>query len=66
MRYTTRFGRVIEIALDEYLRMSDDELAKKEEEAGTPLQPYDPLYLPLLNTPDIDVLLDNSFTEKDE
>lgn len=64
MRYNTRFGRVIEISLEDFLGMSDDELAKKEEEAGTPLQPYDPLYLPLLNTPDIEI--DLSFTERDE
>lgn len=65
MRYNTRFGRVIEISLEEYLSMSDDELSKKEEEAGTPLQAYDPLYLPLLNTPDID-LDTTSFIEIDE
>lgn len=43
--------------------MSDDELAKKEEEAGTPLQPYDSLYSPLLNTPEVES--DLSF-ERDE
>lgn len=63
MRYNTRFGRVIEISLEDFLGMSDDELAKKEEEAGTPLQPYDPLYLPLLNTPEVES--DLSF-ERDE
>ena len=47
MKYTTRFGKIIDIPLDRYLSMSDDELAKLEEEQGTSLFPQDPLYMSL-------------------
>lgn len=35
MKYTTRFGKVIEIDLDKFLTMSDEELQKLEEYEGT-------------------------------
>ena len=47
MKYTTRFGKIIDIPLDKYLSMSDDELSKLEEEQGTSLFPQDPLYMSL-------------------
>lgn len=47
MKYTTRFGKIIDIPLDRYLSMSDDELSKLEEEQGTSLFPQDPLYMNL-------------------
>lgn len=47
MKYTTRFGKIIDIPLDRYLSMSDDELLKLEEEQGTSLFPQDPLYMSL-------------------
>lgn len=45
MKYTTRFGKIIDISLDEYLTMSDDDLAKLEEIQGTSPFPQDPLYM---------------------
>ena len=45
MKYTTRFGKIIDISLDEYLTMSDDDLAKLEEAQGTSPFPQDPLYM---------------------
>lgn len=47
MKYTTRFGKIIDIPLEKYLDMSDDELSKLEEEQGTSLFPQDPLYMNL-------------------
>jgi len=34
MKFNTRFGKTIDIPLDRYLTMSDDELAKLEESEG--------------------------------
>lgn len=51
MKYTTRFGKVIDIELNKYLTMSDDELSKLEEEQGTSLFPQDPLYMNLGEPP---------------
>lgn len=54
MKYTTRFGKVIDIELNRYLSMSDDELSKLEEEQGTSLYPYDPLYISLNSIEDVE------------
>ena len=35
MKFTTRFGKTIEIPIEKFLTMSDDELAKMEESEGT-------------------------------
>lgn len=35
MKYTTRFGKTIEIAIERFITMTDDELAKLEESEGT-------------------------------
>jgi hypothetical protein len=35
MKFTTRFGRTIEIPIEKYLSMTDDELSKLEEDEGT-------------------------------
>lgn len=35
MRYTTRFGKIIDISLETYLNMSDDDLLHLEEREGT-------------------------------
>lgn len=56
MKYTTRFGKVIDIELNRYLTMSDEELSKLEEEQGTSLYPYDPLYISLSNIEDIEII----------
>ena len=63
MKYTTRFGKIIDIPLDKYLSMSDDELAKLEEEQGTSLFPQDPLYMNL-GTP-TNFCLDDSLYEEE-
>lgn len=34
MKFNTRFGKTIDIPIDRYLTMSDDELAKLEESEG--------------------------------
>jgi|LakMenE01Jun11ns_1017448.scaffolds.fasta_scaffold8790080_2 hypothetical protein len=56
MKYTTRFGKTIDISLDRYLLMSDDELSKLEEEQGTSLYPCDPLYISLSSYNDIEII----------
>ena len=49
MKYNTRYGKTIEISIEDYLRMTDDELQQREENEGTPLYPFDPMYSPLEN-----------------
>lgn len=56
MKYTTRFGKVIDIELNRYLTMSDEELSLIEEEQGTSLYPCDPLYISLNSSDEIEFL----------
>jgi len=35
MKYTTRFGKVIDIPISDYLNMTDDQLELLEEKEGT-------------------------------
>lgn len=62
MKYTTRFGKVIDITLEKYLSMSDEDLSKLEEEQGTSLYPYDPLYVSL--SPDDSIIIVEGLDEE--